>query len=122
MVNKAVHSNYLLSENAAFYNPYLLSEMLNKAFHYIYILSELLNKAFQNFYLLSELLNATVSLPLSARLTQQPKVLGLTPGLATYLCFFFSLFAKGSCQLLVKVMVNWIQEGQLLGTEESICS
>ena len=30
-------------------------------------------------------------------------VLGLIPGLATYFCFSFRFFKKGSCQLLAKV-------------------
>ena len=36
-------------------------------------------------------------------LTRKSRVLGLIPGLATYFCFSFRLFKKGSCQLLAKV-------------------
>ena len=36
-------------------------------------------------------------------LTRKSGVLGLIPGLATYVRFSFLLFKKGSCQLLVKV-------------------
>ena len=36
-------------------------------------------------------------------LTHKSEVLGLIPGLATYFCFSFRGFKRGSCQLLVKV-------------------
>ena len=36
-------------------------------------------------------------------LTRKSGVLGSIPGLATYFCFSFRFFKKGSCQLLVKV-------------------
>ena len=36
-------------------------------------------------------------------LTRKSGVLGSIPGLATYFCFSFRFFKKGSCQLLAKV-------------------
>ena len=36
-------------------------------------------------------------------LTHKSGVLGSIPGLATYFCFTFRFFKKGSCQLLAKV-------------------
>ena len=36
-------------------------------------------------------------------LTRKSGVLGSIPGLATYFCFSFRFFKKGSCQLLTKV-------------------
>ena len=36
-------------------------------------------------------------------LTRRSGVLGSIPGLATYFCFSFRFFKKGSCQLLAKV-------------------
>ena len=36
-------------------------------------------------------------------LTRKSGILGSKPGLATYFCFSFRFFKKGSCQLLVKV-------------------
>ena len=36
-------------------------------------------------------------------LTRKPGVLGSIPGLATFFCFSFRFFKKGSCQLLAKV-------------------
>ena len=36
-------------------------------------------------------------------LTLKSGVLGSIPGLATYFCFSFRFFKKGSCQLLAKV-------------------
>ena len=36
-------------------------------------------------------------------LTRKSGVLGSIPGLATYFCFSFCFFKKGSCQLLAKV-------------------
>ena len=36
-------------------------------------------------------------------LARKSGVLGLIPGLATYFCFSFRFFKKGSCQLLAKV-------------------
>ena len=36
-------------------------------------------------------------------LTRKSRVLGSIPGLATYFCFSFRFFKKGSCQLLAKV-------------------
>ena len=36
-------------------------------------------------------------------LTRKSGVLGSIPGLATYFCFSFRVFKKGSCQLLAKV-------------------
>ena len=36
-------------------------------------------------------------------LTHKSGVLGSIPGLATYFCFSFRFFKKGSCQLLAKV-------------------
>ena len=36
-------------------------------------------------------------------LTRKSGVLGSTPGLATYFCFSFRFFKKGSCQILAKV-------------------
>ena len=36
-------------------------------------------------------------------LTRKSGVLGSIPGLATYFCFTFRFFKKGSCQLLAKV-------------------
>ena len=36
-------------------------------------------------------------------LTRKSEVLGSIPGLATYFCFSFHFFKKGSCQLLAKV-------------------
>ena len=36
-------------------------------------------------------------------LTRKSGVLGSIPGPATYFCFFFRFFKKGSCQLLAKV-------------------
>ena len=38
-----------------------------------------------------------------ARLTQEPEVQGSIAGQATYCCFSFRWFKKGSCQFLAKV-------------------
>ena len=37
------------------------------------------------------------------QLTRKSGVLGWIPGWATYFCFTFRFFKKGSCQLLAKV-------------------
>ena len=39
-------------------------------------------------------------------LTRKSGVLGSIPGLATYFCFSFPFFKKGSCQLLAKVCAH----------------
>ena len=45
-----------------------------------------------------------VTVPKSVgHLTRKSGVLGSIPGLATYFCFSFRFFKKGSCQLLAKV-------------------
>ena len=57
-------------------------------------------------------LSGKVTLPFSpgciaqsvARLTQEPEVTGLIPDLATFFCFSFHWFRKGSSQLLAKVL------------------
>ena len=42
------------------------------------------------------------AMQLEAHLIQELEILGLIPSPATYFCFSFSRFKKGSCQLLVK--------------------
>ena len=50
-------------------------------------------------------------------LTRKSGVLGSIPSLATYFCFSFRFFTKGSCQLLAKVCAR--STGQLLRRSKS---